>query len=222
MARSVFCVMVSLNSLSLVAKALGISIAHACTEQLLCSTSTCSGFDIAAFPPWCFKLYLYACIHLCSLDLQLSHLEASLAAADAPTLELLGQSTSRWMQAAGAAANQPAGVPQDAPASSCNDVQGVSSSSASSSKPVSAQDPNGQHTSNSTPAENASSSTDTSCPNPGSSQPSSSVDRDSSKQATDSQDAAAPVPGSKTAGSELESAVPKAAASGTGADSSRP
>lgn len=39
-----------------------------------------------------------------SLDAQLSQLEASLAAADASTLELLGQSTSRWMQAAQATA----------------------------------------------------------------------------------------------------------------------
>lgn len=59
----------------------------------------------------------------CSLDLQLSQLEASLAAADAPTLELLGQSTSRWMQAAHATANPSAAAHQDVPALSQSDVQ---------------------------------------------------------------------------------------------------
>lgn len=35
-----------------------------------------------------------------SVDSQLAQLEAALAAADAPTLELLGQSTSHWLQTA--------------------------------------------------------------------------------------------------------------------------
>lgn len=150
----------------------------------------------------------------CSLDLQLSQLEASLAAADAPTRELLGQSTSRWMQAAGAAANAAPGVQPDAPSATCNDVQG-----ASSSKPTSVEASDGQHPSSSTPAQNTS-SIDTSSPSPSSSQPSGSADMASSKQATDMQDAATPVPGSRTAGVEVGSAVSEVAASGAGADSS--
>jgi hypothetical protein len=58
----------------------------------------------------------------CSLDLQLSQLEASVAAADAPTLELLGQSTSRWLQADQTAATAPADTHRDAPAASTSGV----------------------------------------------------------------------------------------------------
>lgn len=84
-------------------------------------------------------LHVCACVCVCSLDQQLSQLEASLAAADAPTLELLGQSTSRWMQAAqattagpGAAAapsaaasdavspTHPGGIDDDASAVECS------------------------------------------------------------------------------------------------------
>lgn len=59
----------------------------------------------------------------CSLDLQLSQLEASVAAADAPTLELLGQSTSRWMHADQGAAATAADTHRDAPAALPSDVQ---------------------------------------------------------------------------------------------------
>lgn len=162
----------------------------------------------------------------CSLDVQLSQLEASLAAADAPTLELLGQSTSRWMHATGqttaAGVNQPPGVQPDEPATSCDDVQDVSSSS----KPTSVDAPDGQHLNSSTPTQATSSSIDTTGPSP---DPSSSIqlssskqDRANSKEAADMQEAAAPVPGSSTAGAEVNSVVPEVAASGAEGDSSGP
>lgn len=66
----------------------------------------------------------------CSLDNQLSQIEASLAAADAPTLELLGQSTSRWMhQAAAGSPSAAADTQQHSPASAADKQQKLGSTS---------------------------------------------------------------------------------------------